>query len=80
MATKLTLRMDEKLIAKAKKYAKRSGKSVSQLVADFFALLGAAGEADEERLSPRVKELKGSLKGASIKEDDYRKHLEEKYL
>ena len=80
MATKLTLRMDEKLIERAKRYAKRSGKSVSQLVADFFALLGAAGEDDANRLSPRVKELKGSLRGASIKENDYKKHLEEKYL
>jgi len=80
MATKLTLRMDEKLIERAKRYAKRSGKSVSQLVADFFALLGTTKEDEAKRISPKVRALKGSLRGASIKEKDYKKHLEEKYL
>ena len=80
MATKLTLRMDEKLIDRAKRYARRSGKSVSQLVADFFALLGTSQEDDTAKISPKVRALKGSLKGSSFTEKDYRKHLEEKYL
>jgi hypothetical protein len=80
MATKLTLRMDEQLIARAKKYARRSGKSVSQLVADFFALLGQASENDKPRISPKVKSLRGLLKDSSIRTRDYKRHLEEKYL
>ena len=36
MATKLTLRIYERLIKQAKAYAKQSGKSVSKLVADLF--------------------------------------------
>ena len=44
MNTKLTLRLDDQLILKAKRYSDRSGKSVSQLVADYFSLI----DADEE--------------------------------
>ena len=40
MKTKLTLRMDKTLVAKAKHEAKRRGKSVSGMVADYFAALG----------------------------------------
>ena len=43
MNTKLTLRLDDRLIDRAKRYSNRSGKSVSQLVSDYFALI----EADE---------------------------------
>jgi hypothetical protein len=80
MATKLTLRMDEKLVNRAKKYAKRSGKSVSQLVADFFSILGQKTEANTSGLSPKVKLLKGILKDSSVDEKDFKRHLEEKYL
>lgn len=40
MNTKLTLRMDESLIAAAKDYAAKHGSSVSQMVANYFAALG----------------------------------------
>ena len=39
MNTKLTLRMDESLIASAKDYAAAHGSSVSQMVANYFAAL-----------------------------------------
>jgi hypothetical protein len=39
MNTKLTLRMDESLIAAAKDYAAKHGSSVSQMVANYFAAL-----------------------------------------
>ena len=80
MATKLTLRMEEQLIEQAKKYAKKSGKSVSQLVADFFALLTRASGDNTPALSPKVKSLRGLLKDSSIDTADYRSHLEDKYL
>lgn len=80
MPTKLTLRMDEKLIESAKKYAKRSGKSVSQLVADFFSGLTAVHDDDTSSISPKVRALRGSLKGILVDEDDYKKHIEEKHL
>ena len=37
MKTKLILRLDDKLINRAKSYAKKSGKSVSQIVAGYFS-------------------------------------------
>jgi hypothetical protein len=40
MNTKLTLRIDESLIATAKDYAAKHGSSVSQMVANYFAALG----------------------------------------
>jgi hypothetical protein len=79
MATKLTLRMDERLITRAKTYARRSGKSVSQLVADFFVSLGSTGGKQAYRPTPKVESLRGVLRGADLSKDDYRTHLEEKY-
>lgn len=80
MATKLTLRIDEKLIKAAKKYSASKGKSVSRLVSEYFQALVNEKLNEEENLTPTVKSLKGILKGKKISEKDYKKHLEEKYL
>jgi hypothetical protein len=79
MQTKLTLRLDEKLIKRAKAYAKRSGKSVSQMVADYFAMLGRKMEDQPGKLTPTVKALRGSLRGTDVDIEDHRKHLEDKH-
>jgi len=39
MNSKLTLRLDEDLIQSAKSYSAKTGKSVSKIVADYFALI-----------------------------------------
>ena len=77
MNTKLTLRLDEKLIASAKRHSAESGKSVSQLVSDFFALIDA--EDSDVDITPRVRSLRGVLAGSGLDESDYRRHLEEEY-
>ena len=79
MNTKLTLRLDDQLILKAKRYSDRSGKSVSQIVADYFSLIDADEVIPGTEISPRVRSLIGGFKGATTTEDDYRRHLEEKY-
>ena len=79
MNVKLTLRLDERLIRIAKRHSRASGKSVSQLVADYFALIDADEDIPGTEISPRVRDLIGSLKGATVTEADYRRHLEEKY-
>ena len=79
MNTKLTLRLDNELIKRAKRYSDRSGKSVSQLVADYFALIETDEPIPGTELTPRVRSMIGSLKGASTTEEDYRRHLEEKH-
>jgi len=80
MNTKLTLRLDDELIKTAKRHSDRSGKSVSQLVADYFTLIDSAETPLAGALTPRVKSLLGALSGAMVDEQDYRKHLEDKYL
>ncbi len=79
MNTKLTLRLDDRLIDRAKRYSERSGKSVSQLVADYFALIDADEPVAGAEITPRVRAMIGSLKGATVTEADYRRHLEDKY-
>ena len=80
MQTKLTLRLDEALVRRAKAYAKRTGKPVSQLVAEYFAVLGTQATRPDFNLTPTVRRLKGALRGADVGVEDYRRHLEEKYL
>jgi len=79
-ATKLTLRLDEELIRQAKAYARRSGKSVSRIVADYFSLLSDELDEESSELTPTVKLLRGALREAGIDEEDYRAHLERKFL
>jgi hypothetical protein len=79
MSSKLTLRLDESLIERAKLAAGRSGKSVSQMVADYFTLLETPGASPPPVLAPRTRALRGALRGANLDEDDFHRHLEEKY-
>ena len=79
MNTKLTLRLDDRLIRNVKRHAAESGKSVSKLVADYFALIDTNEDASEIKITPRVRSLIGSLKGAAVTEEDYRRHLEDKH-
>jgi hypothetical protein len=78
MQTKLTLRLDEELIQQAKSYSGRVGKSVSQIVADYFRVLGAEQEPAPSS-APLTASLHGLLKGAKVDEQDYRQYLREKH-
>lgn len=51
MNNKLTLRMDESLIASAKNYAAAHGSSVSQMVANYFATLEARRQDSAQTLT-----------------------------
>src|SRR2546422_429485 len=82
MQTKLTLRLGQRLIRRAKAYARRTGKSVSELVADFFGRLETPAEGSTPEVvaqSPAVQSLVGALAGAELDEADYRAHLVEKH-
>ncbi len=81
MKNKLTLRLDDSLIKRAKKRARQKGTSLSQMVADYFALFVENEPVPSEReLPPITASLAGILKNTDIREEDYKKHLEEKYL
>jgi Family of unknown function (DUF6364) len=80
--TKLTLRLDEALITQAKEYAAKEGRSVSELVASYFARLTEpvpAKPADPSAPAPRRSSLRGILAGSILDESDYYKYLERKY-
>ncbi len=79
MQTKLTLRIDDRLVVRAKRHARTRGKSVSRMVSDFFSLLGEDGEGEEPLLPPVVRALKGSLRGKDVDESDHLRHLLEKH-
>ncbi len=77
MNTKLTLRMDDMLVAEAKSHAAQRGKSVSQMFGEFVASLGASQRGSV--LPPVTCSLLGILKGQRVSESDYKKHLRKKY-
>lgn len=80
METKLTLRLDDALIAQAKAEASHRGTSVSKMVAGYFqSLTSRSRQTSPESLPPMTSSLLGSLRGSKADQGDYRKHLEEKY-
>lgn len=76
MTAKLTLRLDERLIAAAKQHAQAHGRSVSALVADYFAQLAASPPTSNHPTptttldAPITRRLRGALRGATVTEDD----------
>ena len=80
MQTKLTLRLEDQLIEQAKSYASRAGKSVSQIVAEYFKLLTAEKVKQISPSTPITQSLRGLLRESKFDEKDYKKHLEEKHL
>ncbi len=78
MQTKLTLRLEDALIQQAKSYAKQHGKSLSQVVTDYFKILTKKTEGKET--PPITQSLIGIMESSNIDIDDYKRHLEEKYL
>ena len=74
MTTKLTLTLDDKVIQKAKLYAKANGRSLSELVESFFESLTGNSNTDKE-LTPSVRSLIGSFKAP--KDLDYKKILQD---
>lgn len=78
MQTKLTLRLDAGLVEQAKHVARENGKSVSQMVADYFVALSAV-DRPAAPLSG-TQSLRGIMRGYDVSEQDYRTHLEEKHL
>ena len=57
MQTRLTLQMDDKLVALAKAHAKKRGKSVSQLVADYFSMEKIEKKRHQKKNTARLQSL-----------------------
>ncbi len=80
MQTKLTLRLEDQLIEQAKSYAAQAGKSVSQIVADYFKLLTTQKAKTNTPSTPITQSLRGVLRESKLGEEDYKKYLEGKHL
>ncbi len=75
MTTKLTLTVDPRVIADAKRYAANAGTSVSQLVEDYLAAIVAG--PTHVTAPPVLARLRGSLRDVDV--EDFRRHQVEKY-
>jgi hypothetical protein len=80
MQTKLTLRLEDELIEKAKILARQRGKSLSRIVSEYFNYITSKEVNSNTDLPPIVKSLYGSLANSDVDESDYKKYLEGKYL
>lgn len=60
MNTKLTLSLEKTVIEKAKSYAKKTGRSLSELVEAYFENLTEKSETEDD-IHPKVKKLIGRI-------------------
>ncbi len=77
MQTKLTLSVDPAVVARAKRFAKKQGISVSQMVETYLWSVTQPVEP-ELKHSPVVNSLRGILRKGD--REDYRRYLVKKYL
>ena len=79
MQSKLTLRVEDSIVRKAKRVACAQGTSVSKL---FSQYISSAHEEDVSELAPLTAGMLGVLQGADeeVSREDYREHLERKHL
>lgn len=82
MNKKLTLSLDDTIIAKAKEYAEDNDESLSRLVENYFRLLTADRKNRKQEISPIVEDLLGAI---DVPEDfNYEnaklEYLENRYL
>lgn len=80
MNTKLTLSVDKQVIERAKLYAHKTGRSLSELVSEYFESL-IYDEEKSRKISPKIKKLLGSVKLPNDfdEENDRRSYLEKKH-
>ena len=73
---KLTLSVDDRVVSRAKQYAKRRGVSVSAMVEAYLAAVAEPHRCATDA-APILNSVRGVLKKADI--DEYRRHLAAKH-
>jgi len=73
MHTKLTWTIEQSVIERAKKYARKSERSLSDLVENYIKALTSGPLENEDDVTPIVKSLRGTFK--LPKDFDYKKEL-----
>ena len=81
MTTKLTLTVEKTVIEKAKSYAKKTGRSLSELIEKYLENI-TSEERTENELSPKLKKIVGAVKLPKNfdEEKEMRSYLEKKHL
>lgn len=74
--SKLTLSVDDRVVSRAKRYAKQRGVSVSEMVEAYLAAV-AEPSSPAKQDAPLLRSVRGSLAKADL--SGYRKHLTAKY-
>ncbi len=78
MDTKLTLNINADIIKQVKLYSRKQGRSLSDLVENYFKMLCGKMPFDRGELTPKVKSLLGSF---NLPEDfDYKKELSDQLM
>lgn len=62
MSTKLTLTVDKSVIEKAKRYAKKQGRSLSDLIENYLKTITAEDINADIEITATVKSISGSFK------------------
>jgi hypothetical protein len=81
MTTKLTLTVEKAVIEKAKSYAKRTGRSLSELIEKYLESI-TNDEKNNDQLSPKLKKIVGAVKLPKDFDEDKElsAYLEKKHL
>jgi macrodomain Ter protein organizer (MatP/YcbG family) len=81
MTTKLTLTVEKTVIEKAKSYAKKTGRSLSELIEKYLENI-TSNEKNENELSPKLRKIVGAVKLPKNfdEEKELRSYLEKKHL
>ena len=82
MTTKLTLSVEEKVIERAKIYAKKTGRSLSEIVEVYLEAITSENPEENEDISRKLRKLIGSIKlPKNFNEEKIRReYLEKKYI
>ncbi len=81
MTTKLTLTVEKSVIEKAKMYAKKTGRSLSELIEKYLESI-TSDENSKDEISSKLKKIIGAVKLPENfdEEKELRTYLEKKHL
>jgi Family of unknown function (DUF6364) len=82
MTTKLTLSVEERVVERAKLYAKKTGRSLSEIIEGYLETLTSEDAQKPEEISPKLRKIIGVVKLPKNfnEEKAKRVYLENKHL
>ncbi len=80
MTTKLTLTVEKDVIERAKSFAKKSGRSLSEIIEQYLDTI--TQDNNDQKISPKLKKLVGVVKLPKDFDEkkEYQSYLEKKHL